>query len=87
MILRRTHPDFPRPFRTPFVPLVPILGAIICLAQMVSLPLGTWLRLIVWMLIGFVIYFTYSRRHSKLARPPFPPDKFPVPKSPSPGAS
>lgn len=70
LILRRTHPDFPRPFRTPFVPLVPILGAIICLVQMVSLPLGTWLRLIVWMLIGFVIYFTYSRRHSKLAEPP-----------------
>jgi APA family basic amino acid/polyamine antiporter len=78
IILRKTHPDFARPFRTPFVPWVPILGAIVCVAQMVSLPWDTWLRLIVWMLIGFVIYFAYSRRHSKLVRAPHPPVKPPT---------
>jgi APA family basic amino acid/polyamine antiporter len=79
IILRRTHPDFARPFRTPFVPWVPILGAIVCLAQMVSLPWDTWLRLIIWMLIGFVIYFAYSRRHSKLVHAPHPSVKPPTP--------
>lgn len=72
IILRRTHPDWPRPFRTPAVPLVPILGALVCVSQMIALPLGTWLRLIIWMLFGFAIYFGYSRRRSKLAgRLPF----------------
>ena len=66
IILRKNHPDAPRPFRTPFVPLVPILGAFICFVQMASLPADTWLRLIIWMAIGIVIYFTYSRKHSKL---------------------
>ncbi|MBV8885178.1 MAG: amino acid permease, partial [Chroococcidiopsidaceae cyanobacterium CP_BM_RX_35] len=54
-VLRRTRPDLPRPFKTPLVPLVPILGAIISLVQMVALPLDTWLRLVVWLIIGFVI--------------------------------
>lgn len=66
IVLRKTNPGINRPFRTPWVPLVPILGAGICLAQMFSLPWDTWLRLIVWMLIGFVIYFTYGAKHSKL---------------------
>ena len=65
-VLRRIRPDTPRPFRAPFVPLVPILGAGICLAQMASLPGDTWLRLVIWMGIGFAIYFGYGRRHSKL---------------------
>ena len=65
LVLRKTRPDIERPFRTPFVPLIPILGALICMIQMAALPLDTWLRLIVWMAIGFVIYFTYSYRHSK----------------------
>jgi basic amino acid/polyamine antiporter, APA family len=65
LVLRKTRPDLHRPFRTPFVPLIPILGALICLVQMAALPIDTWLRLIVWMAIGFVIYFTYSYRHSK----------------------
>jgi len=65
-VLRKLRPDAPRPFRTPFVPLVPILGAGICLVQMVSLPGDTWLRLVIWMAIGLVIYFSYSQRHSKL---------------------
>jgi len=67
IVLRRTRPDLPRPFRTPWVPLVPILGVITCLAQMLSLPGNTWLRLVVWLAIGLAIYFTYGRRHSKLA--------------------
>lgn len=69
IVLRYKQPDIPRPFKTPLVPLVPILGILICGAQMVGLPRDTWIRLIVWMLIGVVIYFTYSRRHSKLNNP------------------
>jgi APA family basic amino acid/polyamine antiporter len=65
-VLRVRQPNLPRPFRTPWVPLVPILGAGVCLAQMAALPLDTWLRLIGWLAIGLVIYFAYSRRHSKL---------------------
>jgi APA family basic amino acid/polyamine antiporter len=66
--MRRTHPDAERPFRTPFVPLVPILGILICLLLMFSLPSENWLRLGIWLLIGFVIYFLYSRRHSVMSR-------------------
>ncbi|MCL1475126.1 amino acid permease [Argonema antarcticum] len=65
-ILRRTRPDLPRPFRTPLVPLVPILGALISALQMLSLPRDTWLRLILWLAVGLLIYFTYGRKHSKL---------------------
>ena len=64
ILLRKSEPNAVRGFRTPWVPFVPILGAFVCLAQMVSLPGDTWIRLIVWMLIGFVIYFTYGRKHS-----------------------
>jgi APA family basic amino acid/polyamine antiporter len=64
-VLRKTRPEIHRPFRTPFVPLIPILGALICFIQMAALPLDTWLRLLVWMAIGFVIYFAYGIRHSK----------------------
>jgi APA family basic amino acid/polyamine antiporter len=67
IILRKTSPDTPRPFRTPWVPAVPILGALICLAQMVGLPLATWERLVIWLAIGLVVYFGYSRRSSLLA--------------------
>lgn len=66
IVLRRKRPDLERPFKTPLVPIVPILGAIICFAQMYALPTDTWIRLIVWMAIGFVIYFFYSRHHSNL---------------------
>ncbi|HPF89702.1 MAG: amino acid permease [Flavobacteriales bacterium] len=68
IVLRRTRPEMPRPFRTPMVPLVPILGAVICLVQMAFLPLDTWLRLIVWMGVGVLIYFGYGRKHSKLTQ-------------------
>jgi APA family basic amino acid/polyamine antiporter len=66
VVLRYTQPDIPRPFRTPLVPAVPFLGALVCAAQMISLPRDTWLRLLVWMVIGIVIYFTYGMRKSKL---------------------
>ncbi|MCX6270004.1 MAG: amino acid permease [Bacteroidetes bacterium] len=68
IVLRKTKPELKRPFRTPFVPTIPLLGALICMAQMASLPLDTWLRLIIWMAIGMVIYFTYSITHSKLRK-------------------
>jgi basic amino acid/polyamine antiporter, APA family len=64
IILRKAEPDAIRGFKTPWVPFVPILGALVCFAQMASLPIDTWIRLIAWMLIGFVIYFTYGRKHS-----------------------
>ncbi len=66
LVLRYKRPEAYRPFKTPWVPVVPILGALLSAAQMAGLPLDTWYRLIVWMLIGFAIYFTYSRRHSKV---------------------
>jgi APA family basic amino acid/polyamine antiporter len=64
IILRKAEPDAIRGFKTPWVPFVPILGALVCFAQMASLPMDTWIRLIAWMVIGFVIYFTYGRKHS-----------------------
>lgn len=66
LILRKKQPDLERPFKTPFVPLVPILGIITCVVMMLSLPFDTWLRLIVWLVIGFVIYFFYGKKRSKL---------------------
>jgi APA family basic amino acid/polyamine antiporter len=68
IVLRRSRPDLPRPFRTPLVPLVPILGVLICFGMMAFLPGDTWIRLLVWMAIGIVIYFAYGRSHSKAAR-------------------
>jgi basic amino acid/polyamine antiporter, APA family len=65
LVLRKTKPDLPRPFKTPFVPLVPILGVAFCLSQMIALPGNTWIRLVVWMLIGFMIYFGYGIHRSK----------------------
>ncbi|HEY4650198.1 MAG TPA: amino acid permease [Pontibacter sp.] len=66
IMLRRTSPDLKRPFRTPFVPLVPILGILICGYMMINLGFDTWMRLIIWMAIGIAIYFLYGRKHSKL---------------------
>ena len=65
-ILRYKQPDLVRSFRTPLVPLVPLLGAGLCFWQMKALPHDTWMRLFVWMAVGLLIYFGYSRRHSKL---------------------
>ena len=66
LVLRKTKPDIHRPFKTPWMPYVPVLGALICLVQMISLPPDTWARLIIWMEIGMTIYFTYSIRKSKI---------------------
>jgi len=66
LVLRKSRPEVPRHFRTPFVPVVPILGALICFIQMASLPLDTWMRLIIWMVLGILIYFTYGIKHSNL---------------------
>jgi APA family basic amino acid/polyamine antiporter len=68
MILRTTVPDVPRPFRTPWVPFVPIAGAVICLAQMVGLPIATWERLFIWLGLGLAVYFSYSCRSSRGSR-------------------
>jgi basic amino acid/polyamine antiporter, APA family len=64
LIMRRTHPNAERPFRAPWVPVVPILGILACLLLMFSLPADNWWRLGLWLAIGFVIYFGYGRRHS-----------------------
>ena len=66
VVLRRTRPDLPRPFKVPFSPVLPVLSALASLYLMYGLPFDTWMRLIVWMLIGLGIYFAYSVKHSKL---------------------
>lgn len=66
--LRISRPELPRPFRTPFSPLIPILGAVTCALMTLTLPRLTWERFGVWLIIGMVIYFTYSIKHSQLAR-------------------
>src|SRR5215813_5199157 len=66
IVMRRNNPDVPRPFRTPLVPLVPILGILFNFASMLGLGLGNWLRLIGWLAVGLVIYFAYSRDHSHI---------------------
>ncbi|HEU4563777.1 MAG TPA: amino acid permease [Gemmatimonadaceae bacterium] len=68
LILRRTAPELERPFRTPGMPWVPILGALACLAQMVGLPWTTWERLIIWLALGLAVYFLYSRRRAAEVR-------------------
>jgi basic amino acid/polyamine antiporter, APA family len=67
IVLRVRRPELHRPFKTPLVPLVPLLGIGSCLGLMGFLPRATWIRLIVWLLVGFVVYFGYGRYHSKLA--------------------
>ena len=66
VVLRRTRPDLPRTFRTPFVPVLPIVAALICFYLMLNLAIETWLRFVVWMVIGLAIYFGYGRAHSRL---------------------
>jgi APA family basic amino acid/polyamine antiporter len=67
IVLRRTRPDLARPFRTPLVPLIPILSVMASLWLMLNLQASTWIRFGVWMAIGLVVYFGYSVRHSRLA--------------------
>jgi APA family basic amino acid/polyamine antiporter len=66
VVMRMVHPDLPRPFKTPFNPLIPLLGILSCGYLMISLPVVTWLRFAIWMAVGVVVYFIYSYRHSKL---------------------
>jgi APA family basic amino acid/polyamine antiporter len=66
LVLRKTRPDLPRAFKTPWVPFVPIMGILVCLYLMYALPLDTWIRLFVWMAVGFIVYFAYGRKNSKL---------------------
>jgi len=68
IVLRITKPDMERPFRTPFSPLFPVLGMLSCGALMAFLPAITWLRFVVWLVIGLIVYFSYSMNHSKLAK-------------------
>lgn len=68
LILRKTEPKLPRPFKTPFVPYIPLLGAGACLFQMLILPLVTWVQMLGFMAIGVLFYFAYGRKHSTLAR-------------------
>jgi APA family basic amino acid/polyamine antiporter len=67
-VLRVRRPDLPRPFRVPALPLVSLLGFGTCALQMYMLPPDTWLRLAIWMALGFAVYFGYSRRHSNHAK-------------------
>ena len=71
-ILRRKRPDLSRPFRTPFVPLFPILGIVVCASMILGLGVANWLRLGVWLVVGLFIYAFYGRRHSKLRAAPTP---------------
>lgn len=66
LVLRYTQPNIPRPYKTPFVPWFPLLGILICFSMMYSLPGETWWRLVIWLAFGMVVYFGYSRFHSKL---------------------
>lgn len=66
LIVRKTMPDAPRAFKTPFVPAVPILGILTCLCMMCFLPADTWIRLVLWMLVGLDVYALYGIKHSKL---------------------
>jgi APA family basic amino acid/polyamine antiporter len=66
IVLRRTRPDMERPFRVPGSPVLPIIGCLFCFWLMKDLPGATWLRFVIWLVVGMVIYFLYSRKHSRL---------------------
>ncbi|TCI98687.1 amino acid permease [Aeromicrobium sp. IC_218] len=68
LVLRRTKPDLKRPFRTPWVPVVPVLSALACVALMTNLAVETWLRFLVWLVVGLAIYLFYGRHHTRLAK-------------------
>jgi APA family basic amino acid/polyamine antiporter len=68
LVLRYRQPELPRPFKTPWMPVVPILGMLSCVYLMITLPWPTWERLIIWLVVGMAIYFAYGRRHAALAR-------------------
>jgi APA family basic amino acid/polyamine antiporter len=66
MVLRKSLPDAVRPFRTPWVPFVPVIGILVCVYLMYSLPTESWVRLFIWMALGIIIYFIYGKKHSKV---------------------
>ena len=66
IVLRRSEPDRPRPFRTPWVPVLPLMSVAFCFYLIANLPPLTWLRFVLWMAIGVAIYFMYSVRHSRV---------------------
>ncbi|UIR57198.1 amino acid permease [Sphingobacterium sp. SRCM116780] len=68
LVLRKTEPNLDRPFKTPFVPVIPILGILVCVLMMASLPIESWERLAIWMVVGVVIYFVYSKKNSKIRK-------------------
>lgn len=68
LIMRKKHPEAERPFRVPFSPVTPILGILLCTLLMFSLPKENWYRLIIWLLLGFIIYFAYGRHHSVMSK-------------------
>lgn len=69
IVLRKTHPKLPRPFKTPWVPIIPIFGILTCLTLMLSLGWAAWVRLVVWVVIGLIVYFSYGKWNSHLAKP------------------
>jgi APA family basic amino acid/polyamine antiporter len=82
IVLRRTRPDLPRAFRVPLVPWVPILAALACFYLMLNLTGTTWVRFLVWMAIGIVVYAVYGRSHSRLAQEPEVPVTSPAEPTP-----
>ena len=68
IVLRKQQPERPRGFRVPGSPYLPMLSIVACLVLMMALPLETWLRFVVWLVIGFAIYFPFGRKHSRLAK-------------------
>jgi APA family basic amino acid/polyamine antiporter len=68
IVLRRTRPDMPRPYRVPFSPVFPLLGVAFAVYLMSDLPLATWIRFVIWLAIGMTIYALYGYRHSRLRR-------------------
>jgi APA family basic amino acid/polyamine antiporter len=68
LVMRYKQPELPRAFRTPWVPVVPILGMLSCFGLMAGLPFDTWMRLVIWLIIGLVVYFMYGKSHSHLGR-------------------
>ena len=68
IVLRRARPEMKRSFRTPWVPVVPILASLVCFYLMLALPVVTWARFIAWLVLGFIVYFAYGMRHSRLGK-------------------
>jgi len=68
LVLRKTQPNLPRPFKTPWLPWVPSLGIVVCMFMMLSLPGETWIRLAVWMGLGMAVYFGYGIKNSQMQK-------------------